>query len=237
MLTEVTATLASDDRAVNGALLDVLDRDTWSTIPELAIASAAAQGSIHGEVYGIIESYSLVGASASYGAAENAYFEQRATAAGALATQGQALHDAASGARGLDLTGRACFAVALIEDPDDCDFDTEAEALVATLLAAFEVDIDMPDDFDDDIWTVLDFCAVYAEAASSLDAAQQERIDFAIDDSFLDTRFLGRSDCRFEAGLVEDPQPDLRVGRAALESLYGGSNLRWPRSRVRQRLL
>ncbi len=222
MFAVVVDLVLADDRGLNGRMVDAFYYETARGIPEVVLSVIAGQASLGSDVLSTIEAYSRAGALAAYGPEATEYFEVRARAAAGLAEQNQAVYDAVVAGRELDILGRACLAEAFADEPDDCSDNGPAEAIVAELIDTLDVDVELPDDFDDDIGRVVDLCVVFADATGAVSAEDRELFDLIVDDTILDGRFIGRSECRYSVeDLDEDPVWDAEPGRAAFATLYG----------------
>ena len=105
----------------------------------------------------------------------------------------------------------------------------EVEAAVEALADPFAEldwrDFGLADDVDDDLelgplCQAWDAALIHHGVSDELALA----LDVAVDDSFLDTRFLGRSECRRSwADLDEDPDPDPVPGERAVEQILAAA--------------
>ena len=204
------------DAAVSGA---VEDRGLATAVPDLVIRTFAIDQTITARVMGVIEAYGEAGAAGVYAPDPSAYFEARAVAAGNL----RAANELAAGilveALELGYEDRRCVAESLRDASNECD--GSAGDLIEPIFDISLSDLELPDDADDDVGDDA-LCAAWDAAADDLglDEATALGLDYAIDDSLTDTRFLNRSECRFLADLGEDVEPDLDPGYAVLTDIY-----------------
>lgn len=220
MFVAVLHVLEDTDRVADAATTGALQYWMPEAAPDLVIDLFATDFALAADVLAVIEGYAAVGASANYGPEWDEYWPVRKTAARNLRDTNALGFNALTAARDLDLEGRTCVALVLEGGPGECD-DDEIDDLLEPMFSVSLGDLDLPDDAAEefredplcDAWDA-------ALARAGIDDATAHLIDLGLDDSLADTRFLGRSECRYGAGLGEDVEPDLTPGVNALADLY-----------------
>ncbi|MCP3937319.1 MAG: hypothetical protein GY708_18355 [Actinomycetia bacterium] len=234
MFAAVADLFLDDPRATEGLWTELLHHRSDRHAPELVIRSWASGTSLAAEAYSLIGAYADVGAQAGYDPDFDNYWPVRSSAAKVFEDINRHAYDIIADADALAYGGRLCVATMLLGDGDgdDCgDGLPEAQAILdefAELLDSSELP-DEPDDFDDgvplrhsleDLTKGFELCRLWTPIVAELGPERTELFDALIDDSFIDTKFLGRSDCRWDAGLDEDASWDFGPGRDAFANVY-----------------
>ena len=218
MFTDLVQTTVDTPTTPDTAMVDFLDTSAGREAPELVVAALGRAAHAYAVIGGIVAAWFDAGAAAGYGPDADVYIAPRRAFATALNEQSLATVAMAHAAFEVDWITQRCIADALLDDLD-CEQPIGQEVL-ADLVAILEAssDLDAPDDADRDLPRDLDLCAIWDTVPVAAD--DLERFDLVVDDSYLDTRFLGRSECRYQAGLDEDATWDATAGAAALALFY-----------------
>ncbi|MEQ8717973.1 MAG: hypothetical protein RIE08_10225 [Acidimicrobiales bacterium] len=223
MFEAVLAAMVQDppiiDAAVSGA---VEERWMPEVVPDLVIRTFAIDQAVTARVMGVIEAWAEAGAAGVYAPDPTTYFATRSAAARNLRQANELAVEILSAALDLPLEDRLCVAESLRTASNECD--GPAADLIDPVFDISLSDLELPDDADDDVGDEA-LCEAWDSAVDSLglDPATVESIEYAIDDSLADTRFLNRSECRYEADLDEDVEADLDEGYDALENIYAAA--------------
>ncbi len=211
MFLRVAQEVLGDRRAADAGLISEFDSSAPFNTPDLVLAAVSAASSISVETFSVVEAYATVGAAAGYDPAFTEYFTVRADAAAALGAFNALIYQASIGARAFGLEGKTCVVEAILENRTSCEDDAAADQLIADLVAATDAleFPEAPDEPDDHIPDDVDFCALWAPVMVELGTIAPI-FELLVADALLDSRFLGRADCRVEAGgdeeLVWGPQ-------------------------------
>lgn len=236
MITDLVERTTGDNRIVDAEMVDLFSFTTEGQFPDLVINTLSAAASVRAETYEIIAEYSEVGAAAGYDEATTGWFEARAVPARALSAQFRAAHDIVEQARQLQLPGRLCFAREEREDRY-CEPQTEAVALLDQLDTLAQTDIDLPDEVniyegaidESDLETLVELgiepnpvnaCDAWTTAVADQPADDVLLFERLIDVTSIDSKFIGRSQCRrIELG-TDDLEVDTTAGAGAFGALY-----------------
>ncbi|MCB0990133.1 MAG: hypothetical protein KDB16_04080 [Acidimicrobiales bacterium] len=231
MFDTIADLVLNDQRAVDAVMIDQFDRGADDESPELVLASFSASASISIDIYGTIDAFSQAALGAGLDPEYANYWSVRSEAARVFVAYNQAAYDLLDQARGLDRLGRSCVAAFLLQGDKSCEHNADAE----TINRAFD-DLDdtteVPDELDDfddqypagfinaDTGQRYSLCDEWDPTIERLGAQTMELFDALVDDSWLDSRFLGRSECRRDADLDEDASWDMNPGRAAFAQVF-----------------
>lgn len=236
MINDLVERTAGDNRIVDAEMVDLLSNRAERQLPDLVINVLSAAGSVRTEIYEIIAAYSEVGAAAGYDEATTGWFEARAVPARALSEQFGAALDIVGQARQLELPGRLCFTG---DDRDDrgCQAQPEAVALLDQLDTLAQTDIELPNDVniyedpvdESDLELLAELglepnpvnaCDAWTAAVADQPADAVLLFERSIDVTSIDSKFIGRSECRrIELG-TDDIEVDMTAGAAAFAAMY-----------------
>lgn len=231
MFSAIADMVLADQRAIDGVLIESFARSAESEAPELVLSSFASSASLSVDVYGTIDRFATTALDGGLDPEFSSYWQVRSEAANVFIGYNQAAYDLIAEASALDRRGLECVAEFLLDGSASCDDHPEAERINE----AFDVlndSVELPDELDDFDDQVPDFsidtetleryslCNEWQPTIDRLGPETAELFDALVDDSWLDSRFLGRSECRWEADLDEDASWDPEPGQTAFAELY-----------------